>query len=221
MWASRTSAGKDSNRAEVLLMTTGLHGTRRRPQPVCTHGGLIPARAVCASRLRLDSHRTVVGQKCRNGCRTPSTYYASPQASPLDPRALIPGGDGVAGRGLSGHTVAWTMRSSDSWSKPMSRPGDLDRRLLLIRDRMLDGCPEMARLARLLQGVSALVLVLSVACVPSWLAQVPVGSPSPTPLPDTSAQQAVVHQYLDLVAAERYADAWQLLTPERQRRETP
>ena len=103
----------------------------------------------------------------------------------------------------------------------MSRPGDLDRRLLLIRDRMLDGCPEMARLARLLQGVSALVLVLSVACVPSWLAQVPVGSPSPTPLPDTSAQQAVVHQYLDLVAAERYADAWQLLTPERQRRETP
>jgi hypothetical protein len=35
-------------------------------------------------------------------------------------------------------------------------------------------------------------------------------------LPDTSAQQAVVRQYLDLLAASRYADAWRLLTPSRQ-----
>ncbi len=35
-------------------------------------------------------------------------------------------------------------------------------------------------------------------------------------LPDTSAQQAVVRQYLELLAAERYADAWQLLSPSRQ-----
>lgn len=34
-------------------------------------------------------------------------------------------------------------------------------------------------------------------------------------LPDTSAQQAVVRQYLDLLAAERYPDAWRLLTPSR------
>jgi hypothetical protein len=86
---------------------------------------------------------------------------------------------------------------------------------------MLDDCSVMVRWARLLQTVSALVLVLSVACVPSRRAQAPVGRPSPTPLPDTGAQQAVVRQYLDLVAAERYAEAWQLLTPERQGRETP
>ncbi len=35
-------------------------------------------------------------------------------------------------------------------------------------------------------------------------------------LPDTSAQQAVVRQYLDLLGAKRYADAWRLLTPSRQ-----
>ncbi len=35
-------------------------------------------------------------------------------------------------------------------------------------------------------------------------------------LPDTSAQQAIVRQYLDLLAAGRYADAWRLLTPSRQ-----
>jgi hypothetical protein len=33
-------------------------------------------------------------------------------------------------------------------------------------------------------------------------------------LPDTSAQQAVVRRYLDLLSEERYADAWELLTPE-------
>lgn len=35
-------------------------------------------------------------------------------------------------------------------------------------------------------------------------------------VPDTSAQKAVVRQYLDLLAAERYADAWRLLSPSRQ-----
>ncbi len=35
-------------------------------------------------------------------------------------------------------------------------------------------------------------------------------------LPDTNAQQAVVRQYLDLLAASRYSDAWQLLSPSRQ-----
>jgi hypothetical protein len=35
-------------------------------------------------------------------------------------------------------------------------------------------------------------------------------------LPDTSAQRAVVHRYLVLLSEERYADAWELLTPERQ-----
>jgi hypothetical protein len=38
-------------------------------------------------------------------------------------------------------------------------------------------------------------------------------------LPDTEAQQALVRRYIDLVAAGQYADAWQLLTPERQGRE--
>ncbi len=46
------------------------------------------------------------------------------------------------------------------------------------------------------------------------------GQSKPTPgtwtLPDTSAQQAVVRQYLDLLEAKRYADAWRLLTPSRQ-----
>lgn len=35
-------------------------------------------------------------------------------------------------------------------------------------------------------------------------------------LPDTRAQQAVVDQYLHLLANGRYADAWRLLTPSRQ-----
>jgi len=87
---------------------------------------------------------------------------------------------------------------------------------------MLDtSSPGKANRTPLLRAASALVVVLSMACVPAWVTQAPVDSPSPMPLPDTNAQQAVVRQYLDLVAAERYAAAWQLLTPERQRRETP
>lgn len=35
-------------------------------------------------------------------------------------------------------------------------------------------------------------------------------------LPDTSAQEAVVGQYLDLLVAERYAEAWRLLSPAQQ-----
>ncbi|HEU4793552.1 MAG TPA: hypothetical protein VFS96_07830 [Nitrolancea sp.] len=35
-------------------------------------------------------------------------------------------------------------------------------------------------------------------------------------LPDTSAQQAVVRQYLELLADGHYADAWRLLSPSRQ-----
>ena len=63
-------------------------------------------------------------------------------------------------------------------------------------------------LTRLLQTLAALTLVLSVGCAPSLLAQTPMGSPSSASVPDTSAQQALVRQYLDLVAAERYAEAW-------------
>ena len=71
--------------------------------------------------------------------------------------------------------------------------------------------------ARLL--LTALTLLASNSCT-----RLGPTRPAPTQLTDlpvTSAQQAVVRQYLDLVAAERYADAWQLLTPERQGRETP
>lgn len=39
-------------------------------------------------------------------------------------------------------------------------------------------------------------------------------------LPDTSAQQALVRQYVADLAAGRHADAWHLLTPQRQGRES-
>ena len=68
---------------------------------------------------------------------------------------------------------------------------------------------------------TAVALLLGAACVPVGRTSPPGTSASAAPLPDTSAQQALVHEYLDLVAAERYADAWQLLTPDRQRPEPP
>lgn len=64
-------------------------------------------------------------------------------------------------------------------------------------------------------GILAMVLLgtLDVASQPSG------GQSKPAPgawmLPDTSAQQAIVRRYLDLLAAGRYADAWRLLTPSR------
>ena len=71
----------------------------------------------------------------------------------------------------------------------------------------------------------AVYLLLTVAlllvggCLPFAQARPPASGEPGVPLPDTSAQQALVRQYLELLAAERYADAWQLLSPDRQRRQ--
>jgi hypothetical protein len=64
--------------------------------------------------------------------------------------------------------------------------------------------------ARAFARLLGLGMLLSMGCSAS----------APDALPDTSAQQAIVRQYLDRLAAGRYADAWELLAPRRQRRDS-
>jgi hypothetical protein len=74
---------------------------------------------------------------------------------------------------------------------------------------------------RRLRALALLGLVLAINCAPVRPSQAPLLASSAASLPDTSAQKALARQYLELVTAERYTDAWQLLTPERQRRQSP
>jgi hypothetical protein len=66
----------------------------------------------------------------------------------------------------------------------------------------------------------AALLLVCASCVRSDSFSAPP-VPAASELPDTRAQVALVRQYVDLLAAERYADAWQLLSPGRQLREPP
>jgi hypothetical protein len=63
-------------------------------------------------------------------------------------------------------------------------------------------------LERAFARLLGLGLLLSMSCSPS----------APDALPDTSAQRAVVCQYLNLLATQRLVDAWELLAPQRQQR---
>ncbi|MBV8716197.1 MAG: hypothetical protein JOZ65_14130 [Chloroflexi bacterium] len=64
-----------------------------------------------------------------------------------------------------------------------------------------------------------MALAASIGCTPGHRTE--QVAPSPNTLPHSSVQEALVRQYLDLVAAERYAQAWQPLTPEPPAARTP
>jgi hypothetical protein len=68
--------------------------------------------------------------------------------------------------------------------------------------------------------LTALTVLFGAGCGPvrsTSSAQAPMAPE----LPDTRPQLALVRQYVDLIAAERYTDAWQLISPVRQVLEPP
>ncbi len=64
-------------------------------------------------------------------------------------------------------------------------------------------------------GILAMVLLGTLDVASQSSGAQSKSAPGAWMLPDTSAQQAIVRRYLDLLAAGRYADAWRLLTPAR------